>query len=90
MADIVVAFAIMAFSFFYLSTQENLAEWTRRFFQIFGFLTIISLIGIQMTGASEGFMVILLWVYTIFFVMLTLIDLIFLIRDTLMMVMEGV
>lgn len=89
MADIVIATAIIAFSFFFMSVQSNIAEWARRFFQIFGFLTVLVVIGVEMTAASEGFMVVLLWVYTIAFVMMTLIDLLLLVVSTLQMVAEA-
>ena len=89
MADIVVATAIIAFSFFFMSIQNNLAEWSRRFFQVFGFMTILITVGIEMTSASEAFMVIVLWIYSIAFVMVTLIDLILLVRDVLMMAAQA-
>jgi len=89
MADIVVATAIIAFSFFFMSIQNNLKEWSRRLFQVLGFMSVLLMIGMEMAAASEGFMSFTLWVYAIAFVMMTLIDLILLVRDVLMMAAQA-
>ena len=85
MADIVIATAILAFTFFYMSVQSNLSEWSRRFFQVFGFMTILLTMGIEMTAVSENFMTLVLWVYSIAFVAMTLIELLSLVVGALSM-----
>jgi len=89
MADIVIATAILAFTFFYMSIQPNLAEWSRRFFQVFGFMTILLTIGIEMTASSETFMTLVLWIYSIAFVTMTLIEMLLLVVDALSMISKA-
>lgn len=83
-----IAAAVIAASYFYMSTSPNVADKYRELFLYFGFLMSLGTFGIALTAGGERTLAIVMWGNAIVLALLLFVKLIYFVGDVLMSLMN--
>lgn len=84
MVDSTIAAALIAASYFYMSTSEAIADMYRELFMYMGFLMVLGTFGIALTAGGAQTLAIVLWGNAIILAFVLFVKLLYFVGEVLM------
>jgi hypothetical protein len=76
--------AIIAATYFYMSSASSVSEKFRYYFMLLGFTNVIATLSVALTAAGERTLAAVLWANTAAFVLFTMVNLIYFVSNVLL------